>query len=51
VYVAAPFVRWTDPPAGTYYSYSSFARKMTPYIEQVRWTRWNNLYTIILPAG
>lgn len=51
VYVAAPFVRWTDPPPGTYYSYSAFARKMTPYIEQVRWTRWNGLYTIILPVG
>jgi hypothetical protein len=51
VYVAAPFVRWTDPPAGTYYGSASFARKMTPYIEQVRWTRWNGLYTIILPVG
>jgi hypothetical protein len=51
VYVAAPFVRWTDPPAGTYLSYSQFARKMTPYIEDVRWTRWNGRYTIILPVG
>jgi hypothetical protein len=51
VYVAAPFVRWTDPPPGTYYSYSAFARKMTPYYEQVRWTRWNGLYTIVLPVG
>jgi hypothetical protein len=50
VYVAAPFVRWTDPPAGTYLNYSQFARKMTPYIEQVRWTRWNGLYTIVLPG-
>ncbi|HEV8516573.1 MAG TPA: hypothetical protein VGQ47_02905 [Candidatus Limnocylindrales bacterium] len=49
VYVAAPFVRWTDPPAGTYYSDAAFRRKMTPYWEAERWTRWNGLYTIILP--
>jgi hypothetical protein len=51
VYVAAPFVAWTDPPAGTYYSASAFSKKMTPYWEPVRWTRWNGKWTIVLPLN
>jgi hypothetical protein len=49
VYVAAPFVAWTDPRPGTYYSTASFRYKMTTYWEPERWTRWNGYYTIILP--
>jgi hypothetical protein len=49
VYVAAPFVAWTDPRPGTYYTTASFRYKMTTYWEPERWTRWNGYYTIILP--
>jgi SH3-like domain-containing protein len=49
VYVAAPFVAWTDPRPGTYYSTAAFRYKMTTYWEPERWTRWNGYYTIILP--
>jgi hypothetical protein len=51
VYVAAPFVAWTDPPPGRYYTTAPFRAKMTPYWEAERWTRWNGRYTIILPSG
>jgi len=51
VYVAAPFRAWTDPPPGTYYTFSQFGKKMTPYYEQSRWTHWNGRYTIVLPIS
>ena len=51
IYVAAPFRAWTDPPAGTFYTTTAFRQKMTPYYEASRWTRWNGLYTIVLPVA
>jgi hypothetical protein len=49
IYVAAPFMAWTDPRPGTYYSASSFRNKLTTYYEPERWTRWNGYYTVVLP--
>lgn len=49
VSILAPFIAWTDPAPGTFYSYSALASKMTPYVEAERWTRWNNTYAVVLP--
>jgi hypothetical protein len=51
VYVAAPFVAWTDPRPGTYFTTAQIRAKMTTYWEPERWTRWNGRYTVILPVG
>lgn len=50
VYVLGPFMAWTDPPPGTFYSYAALAEKMTPYYEPERWTRWNGTYVVIQPT-
>jgi hypothetical protein len=48
VYVMAPFIRWTDPPAGTYYKAGQFIDLWGLYYERSGTTQWTGKYTAII---